>query len=133
MPKFKPLSAAYEADSIPIYHLALCHIKIKPSSLPDKIFEFSLTCKFFYEGWANARDAEALWKSVLNHRATRVVDNPEEVKTIRRADVVKAFDQMILDRKPKMSQKEHHQQTLQDLLQSVTEPEPRTEVHITLN
>jgi hypothetical protein len=51
-----------------------------------------------FVGWGNARDAIALWKSILNHRANRVVDKPESAKTIDESDVAKAFDEMIAAR-----------------------------------
>jgi hypothetical protein len=67
---------------------------------------------------------------VLGHRANRVVDNPESVKTIAESDVRQAFDEMIEARKPKMTEQERMQKMVLDAALALNEPEPRTAVKI---
>ena len=58
-----------------------------------------------YPGWGNARDIIAMWKILLEQRASRVVDAPEKQKTITKADAEQAVTKMVADRKPKGDQK----------------------------
>jgi len=86
-------------------NLAECENFIIPSSEVHKINEF-LDSKFEdlrkLPGWANARDVKQLWKNTFKFRSTRVVNSPEDVKTVCLLDVRQAFDEMILSReKPK--------------------------------
>lgn len=54
-----------------------------------------------YPGWGNARDVIAMWKIILEERANRVYNSPEQRKTISYDDVTKAVAKMVGDRKPK--------------------------------
>ncbi len=54
-------------------------------------------------GWGNARDTIQLWKFTLGQRANRVVNNPEDIKTIIKADLEQALNRMISARKSKLS------------------------------
>ena len=58
---------------------------------------------------------------MLSHRANRVVNNPEDIKKIDGADVLKAFDEMIEARKPKVTEKERKLEQLQDALRLLTD------------
>ena len=57
-----------------------------------------------YPGWGNARDIIAMWKIILEQRASRVVDAPEKQKTITESDTEQAVNKMVADRKPKGDQ-----------------------------
>ena len=54
-----------------------------------------------YPGWGNARDIIAMWKIILEQRASRVVGAPEKQKTITKTDTKQAVNKMVADRKPK--------------------------------
>lgn len=87
----------------------------------------------FKSGWGNARDAIALWKSILNHRANRVVHNPESMKTIDKSDVVKAFDEMIEARRPKVSKEDRIREMLKEAaegLEQIQQDEPKTKLEV---
>ena len=66
---------------------------------------------------------------MLGHRANRVVDNPESVKTIDESDVRQAFDEMIGARKPKISDQERMQKMVLEAALALNEPEPRMAVN----
>ena len=51
-----------------------------------------------FPGWGNCRDVERLWKDVSSFRAKRVVDAPEENRTIALIDVKPAVHSMIKTR-----------------------------------
>ena len=57
-----------------------------------------------YPGWGNARDIIAMWKIILEQRASRVVDAPEKQKTITESDTEQAVNKMVADQKPKGDQ-----------------------------
>ncbi len=99
-------------------------IQIYPVYKPRNIF------LHFIQGWGNARDAIALWKLVLSHRANRVVNSPEDVKTITEADVLKAFDEMIQARTPKVTEKERKMEELRDAMRLLNEPKPKEAVRV---
>ncbi len=49
-------------------------------------------------GWGNGRDVDKLWKSVLEHRASRVVTVSEDEKTIALDDIAAAMSAMLVAR-----------------------------------
>uniref|UniRef100_A0AAV1UG65 AAA+ ATPase domain-containing protein n=1 Tax=Peronospora matthiolae TaxID=2874970 RepID=A0AAV1UG65_9STRA len=49
--------------------------------------------------FGNGRDAMAMWKEILQHRAQRVVKEPEEERTITSCDVEKASEAMMVARR----------------------------------
>ena len=80
-----------------------------------------------YPGWGNARDIIAMWKVLLEQRASRVVDAPEKQKTIIKSDAEQAVKKMVVDRKPKGDQnnikrelEEEEMQKLKEKLQQMS-------------
>ena len=80
-----------------------------------------------YPGWGNARDLIAMWKVILEQRASRVVDAPEKRKTITSDDCHKAVSKMVSERKPKMDPKEmkknrekEEMRTMADLMKQIS-------------
>ena len=87
-------------------------------------------------GWGNARDTIALWKSVKNHRANRVVSNPETIKTVAVSDVRNAFSEMMEARRPKVSEEELALEKLMEAAQGFGKcqlDEPRSESKVTID
>ena len=70
-----------------------------------------------------------MWGSVLKHRANRVIENPESVKNIEASDVCKAFDEMIANRKPKMSEEEQMKRKFYEAALARRQPKPRPAVN----
>ena len=80
-----------------------------------------------YPGWGNARDIIAMWKIILEQRASRVVDAPEKQKTITESDTEQAVEKMVADRKPKgeqntikRKQEEKHMQRIKEQLNQIS-------------
>ncbi|XP_066921713.1 uncharacterized protein [Clytia hemisphaerica] len=67
-----------------------------------------------YPGWGNARDLIAMWKVIIEQRASRVVNAPEDRKTITKEDCHKAVSKMLSERKPKVDSKEHERSRKKD-------------------
>lgn len=67
-----------------------------------------------YPGWGNARDLIAMWKVIIEQRASRVVNTPEDRKTITKEDCHKAVSKMLSERKPKVDSKELEQSRKKD-------------------
>ncbi|POM59888.1 hypothetical protein PHPALM_31319, partial [Phytophthora palmivora] len=93
------------------------------------------------EGFGNGRDAVRVWKEVLQCRAQRVFDAPEEVRTIAVKDVVMAGEIILAARRPpdgpilsqssllsdtSMSRTQERQPQTQHLLPEEQEPEEVT-------
>ena len=74
-----------------------------------------------YPGWGNARDIIAMWKVILEQRASRVVDAPEKQKTITKADAELAVKKMVTDRKPKGDQKNIKRELEEEEMQKLKE------------
>lgn len=46
-------------------------------------------------GWANGRDVNQIWKDIKKYRSSRVVNNPETVRSIKFEEINKALDVML--------------------------------------
>ena len=80
-----------------------------------------------YPGWGNARDIIAMWKIILEQRASRVVGAPEKQKTITESDTEQAVNKIVTDRKPKGDQntikrklEEEHMQRIKEQLKQMS-------------
>ena len=74
-----------------------------------------------YPGWGNARDIIAMWKVLLEQRASRVVDAPEKQKTITKSDAEQAVKKMVVDRKPKGDQNNIKRELEEEKMQKLKE------------
>jgi len=75
--------------------------KVDPNSIDSLRNLFELLRDL--PGWGNGRDVNQIFEDVLQHRATRIVNNIERIKTITASDVEKAKEKMISVRNIKIT------------------------------